>query len=1667
MNKVSAFLVVAFLGVAQLSIAQCNTNVLHYYPFTNNSFADASGTNDAVGYGISPDVGRFNINLSAKRSNNGGNFMDIEDVSGNEISVSMWVMRLSSAPTVGESFLINDDADSGNNSHLVLDNQFSRLGIKVNGTFISANSNGIIPRDEQWYHVVFSAGPGYNYIYVNGVLALNYTAADALDLNEYPISRFFNHGTPGFTQGWQGGIDDIHLINKVLNPDEVQFMRGFQNHNILNNFDFPCINVDRSFGPNYLGSVDPSLVTHQWFKDGVAVNGQDERTFALTPVQSSDAGMYQLFATMNCITLTSNEINITVGTNTPPIFTTQPQDITTCEGEDVNVNVDVEHATSYQWYKDNQVMSSITFPSWVYPSIPAEGAGEYFLRAQNSCGTVETDRINISVTPATVITQQPLASQTLCANETLTLEAAATGSNVTYQWKKDGINVFGANGSILTINNFNSSQAGNYTCEIEGDCGGVLTTSTANVQFNSLPSFTQEPNGAEVCQGDEVNIIATAVNADTYQWYFEGQELTGINFPGFNFPNLQPTNAGDYVLEATNSCGTVTSNAATVLVNTPQAEFTQQPQTPVFCSGGGFSLNAETDNAVSLQWLLNGNPVSGATTNTYSVALAGSTDEGTYVLEATDLNGCKSQSNSILVGEAGMIHHYPLDNLSGSDIVGGNDILSLVDIFNSTNRFGEANKAVAFDQSALEVNPISTDKLSVSMWIRRQFYTFSGVSTLLSSNNVFSSLTHLLVDNTNNRIGFRNGSVVTSASPAGTINFNEWTHVVWTADGANNKIYVNGTLALSTSNGVNPALEPILRFGTGLSSNNGWTGGIDDIKIYNITLSDEEAKLMYGLQPLPDLVQLDCANPALELTANPSATALNNLEYQWFFNGNSMNGQTNQSLIIPTIAASSAGDYKVAVNIQGSCIAEQSNITTVQVDATGLIDITSQPNDATACEGSNHLFSVFATGDISAYQWRKNGVNIPGAVNDTYFLTGAATNDIGNYDVQITGACGTVTSDLVEFDLEYAPSIVTDIFLTSACTGESVDFPLIVEGEDLVFEWNKDGVTLPGGFSSTYTIPSVTLADAGNYQAEISNFCGSVTSNAAPLSVSQEATINIQPVGGTICEGNDFTLTCIPSGGGTVASFKWLKDGVELPGASTLNYTLSNMTPEQSGSYQMEIISTCGSTLLSNVAEIIVNPATVINDVNINAACIGESVSLSASASGQNLSYQWSFDGSILTGATGSSISIASASAVNQGDYTIEVAGTCGTVVSDPLTLTLNDVPSFDVTPSAGVYCQGEEVDLSAQITNNPTSVQWLNEGVDVQNTGSEILIFDAILPSDAGDYEIIATNECGSTNSSTFSIVVNPTFEQTITETLCFGEVYTINNVDYEEEGEYTIVLSTSEGCDSTIFLELAVLPEITNQVAATICEGESFEFGTQTITAAGEYVEIFPAQSLCDSTVTLTLEVIDPSVSFPAVQTICFGESFEFGTQTLTESGTFTETFTATYGCDSTVVLDLAVENEIDVTLNINEGVAAVSSIAGANYQWIDCDNGNNPIVGATTNTFAPEASGNYAVIVTLNDCDATSECTFVQAAGVGTKHEVLQTIKLFPNPATTSITIAEISQPSTITITDVNGRVMFTTFANETSLEVTLENYASGVYLVNVVNEQLNVTQKLIVK
>ncbi|MCB9169664.1 MAG: hypothetical protein H6594_04845 [Flavobacteriales bacterium] len=117
-------------------------------------------------------------------------------------------------------------------------------------------------------------------------------------------------------------------------------------------------------------------------------------------------------------------------------------------------------------------------------------------------------------------------------------------------------------------------------------------------------------------------------------------------------------------------------------------------------------------------------------------------------------------------------------------------------------------------------------------------------------------------------------------------------------------------------------------------------------------------------------------------------------------------------------------------------------------------------------------------------------------------------------------------------------------------------------------------------------------------------------------------------------------------------------------------------------------------------------------------------------------------------------------------------------------------------------------------------------------------------------------------------------------------------------------------------------------------------------------------------------------------ASATICQGDVLAFGTQDLTDAGIYTEIFSTGGACDSVVTLTLDVQS-VDTAVVLN-GVTLQAQAGGAQYQWIDCDNGM-PMVGQTAQTFTPTVNGNYALVITQSGCTDTSACHSVNTLSV----------------------------------------------------------------------------------
>ncbi len=112
-------------------------------------------------------------------------------------------------------------------------------------------------------------------------------------------------------------------------------------------------------------------------------------------------------------------------------------------------------------------------------NITAADAANYDVVITGTCGNLTSNIASLTVNTAPAITAQPV-SLTQCAGTNATFTVTATGTGLTYQWRKNAVNIAGATNASYTINNITATDAASYTVVITGTCGN-LTSAAATL----------------------------------------------------------------------------------------------------------------------------------------------------------------------------------------------------------------------------------------------------------------------------------------------------------------------------------------------------------------------------------------------------------------------------------------------------------------------------------------------------------------------------------------------------------------------------------------------------------------------------------------------------------------------------------------------------------------------------------------------------------------------------------------------------------------------------------------------------------------------------------------------------------------------------------------------------------------------------------------------------------------------------------------------------------------------------------------------------------------------------------------------------------------------------------------------------------------------------------
>lgn len=258
-----------------------------------------------------------------------------------------------------------------------------------------------------------------------------------------------------------------------------------------------------------------------------------------------------------------------------------------------------------------------------------------------------------------------------------------------------------------------------------------------------------------------------------------------------------------------------------------------------------------------------------------------------------------------------------------------------------------------------------------------------------------------------------------------------------------------------------------------------------------------------------------------------------------------------------------------------------------------------------------------------------------------------------------------------------APVIHTHPQNQTVAQGQSATFAVSASGtEPLNYQWKKGGADMPDATSATLTIPAAQGADAGSYAVVVTNDHGSLTSNAATLTVTTPvpATITTSPQSQMVDAGQSITFTVVAAGSPPL-TWQWHRNGQPISGATDAELTLPNAQAADAGSYTV-VVTNAGDSVTSSAALLTVNNVAPVITASpgSTAAMVGGNASFSVTARGtEPFSYQWRKDGNPITGATSAKLELFNLQETDAGSYTIAVTNQVGTTISSPAVLTVTD----------------------------------------------------------------------------------------------------------------------------------------------------------------------------------------------------------------------------------------------------------------------------------------------------------------------------------------------------------------------------------------------------------
>jgi hypothetical protein len=379
--------------------------------------------------------------------------------------------------------------------------------------------------------------------------------------------------------------------------------------------------------------------------------------------------------------------------------------------------------------------------------------------------------------------------------------------------------------------------------------------------------------------------------------------------------------------------------------------------------------------------------------------------------------------------------------------------------------------------------------------------------------------------------------------------------------------------------------------------------------------------------------------------------------------------------------------------------------------------------------------------------------------------------------------------------LTNAPTIVTSPTNLRVNVGQSANFTVVANATtNLTYQWQReangtatwvnvenDG-TYAGADSATVSITGATRSMNGDLFRCVAatSFGSTATSGAATLAVTALVTpaaqIATQPTNVKAIAGKAATISYAASG--TPAPFsQWqisldggstwgnLNDDGQFSGTTSATLVINSANVSMTGDVFRAVATNSGGSATSNPATLtVILPLNLITPPVSQAVKVGATVTFSVNATAAStLSYQWQVNGANITGATNATLVLKKVTVANDGNYTVVVTSSLGSVTTNPALLQVAKVlPKITLQPLAVNAQTGNTVKFTITATGDaPLTYSWkkgtaiLVNTTNVNGVNQPMLTLTNVTTVTAGSYQVIVSNPAGKATSKAVKLTV------------------------------------------------------------------------------------------------------------------------------------------------------------------------------------------------------------------------------------------------------------------------------------------------------------------------